>query len=75
MIFRVLRLFMLRYLPRRLFTVLTVIEFVMMARRLYRAATSPVTPPPRVVGRSGFDDADPAAGEDRPAPGPRTGAG
>jgi len=77
MIFRLLRLFMLRYLPRRLFAFLTVIEFVMIARRLYRAAAQPVTAPPRVVGRSGFDDADPAAGEDRPASTPdrRTGAG
>jgi hypothetical protein len=75
MIFRLLRLFLLRYLPRRLFAFLTVIEFVMMARRLYLAATRPVTPPPRLVGRSGFDDADRAVAEDRPAPDRRTGAG
>ena len=56
MVFRFLRLFLLRYLPRRLFTILSVVEFVMLARRVYRA-TSPSTPPePRVVGRSGFDD-------------------
>jgi hypothetical protein len=76
MIFRVLRLLLLRYLPRRLFAFVTVIELVMMARRLYRAATAPVTPPPRLVGRSGFDDdAERAAVADRPAPGPHTGAG
>jgi hypothetical protein len=75
MIFRALRLFMLRYLPRRLFAVLTVIEFVMMARRLYRAASQPVAaaPPPRLVGRSGFDDdADDSAD---PTTVRRTGAG
>jgi len=75
MIFRLLRVFMLRYLPRRLFAFVTVIEFVMMARRLYRAAAQPVTAPPRLVGRSGFDDGDPAADEDRPATDRRTGAG
>lgn len=57
--FRLLRLFFLRFLPRRLFAVVTVIEFVMLARRLYRAAAIPPRPGPRVVGRSGFDD-DPA---------------
>jgi len=68
MIFRVLRLFMLRYLPRRMFAFVTAIELVMLARRLYRSATRPATPPPRLVGRSGFDDAD-------GPPDRRTGAG
>ena len=61
MVFRLLRLFFLRFLPRRLFTLLSVLEFALLARRLYRAASpSAVKPPPRVVGRSGFEDEDPA---------------
>ncbi len=61
MVFRLLRLFFLRFLPRRLFALLSVLEFALLARRLYRAASpSPVKPPPRVVGRSGFEDDDPA---------------
>jgi len=56
MLFRFLRLFLLRYLPRRLFTILSLVEFAVLARRLYRAATPSEVPPPRLVGRSGFDD-------------------
>ena len=56
MIFRFLRLFLLRYLPRRLFTLLSVMEFVLLARRVYRAASPSPVPPPRLVGRSGFED-------------------
>lgn len=60
MVFRLLRLFFLRFLPRRLFTVLSVLEFALLARRLYRAASpSAVKPPARVVGQSGFDDDEP----------------
>ena len=56
MVFRFLRLFMLRYLPRRLFTILSVLELALLLRRLYRAATPSEVPEPRLVGRSGFDD-------------------
>jgi len=56
MVFRFLRLFLLRYLPRRLFTVISFVELALLARRLYRAASPSEVPPPRLVGRSGFDD-------------------
>lgn len=56
MVFRFLRLFLLRYLPRRLFTIVSVVEFVLLARRMYRAASPSRVPEPRLVGRSGFDD-------------------
>jgi len=52
---RYLRLFMLRYLPRRLFAILSLLEFVALARQLWRA-TSPAKPSPKFVGRSGYDD-------------------
>ena len=51
-----LRLFMLRYLPRRLFTILSLVELAFLARRLYRAASPSEVPKSRLVGRSGFDD-------------------
>jgi hypothetical protein len=61
MIFRLLRLFFLRLLPGRLFMLLSVLDFILLARRMYRAASpSAVKPPPKVVGRSGFDDDGPA---------------
>ena len=44
MIFRLLRIFMLRFLPRRMFAFLTVIEFVLMARKLYKSATGTTAP-------------------------------
>ena len=56
MAFRFLRLFFLRILPRRLFTVISFVELALLARRLYRAASPSELPPPRLVGRSGFDD-------------------
>jgi len=68
-IIRVLRLFLLRYLPRRLFAFLTVIELVMLALRLRKAIVPWTTPAPRPVGRSGFDD------EVGPAADRRTGRG
>ena len=65
MIFRLLRLFMLRFLPRRMFAFLTVIEVLLMARKVYRSATTQ-TPPrqPKTVLRpvegNDFDDIEPA---------------
>jgi hypothetical protein len=56
MVFRLFRLILFRYLPRRLFAVVSVLELAWMVRRLYRSATRTEAPPPRVVGRSGFDD-------------------
>ena len=44
MIFRLLRIFMLRFLPRRMFAFLTVIEFVLMARKFYKSATGTTAP-------------------------------
>lgn len=44
MIFKLLRLFLLRYLPRRLFAFLTVIEFALMARKVYKSATGTTAP-------------------------------
>ncbi len=44
MIFRLLRLFLLRFLPRRMFAFLTVIEFVLMARKFYKSATGTTAP-------------------------------
>jgi hypothetical protein len=68
MLFRLLRLFFLRFLPRRMFAFVTFIELAVLARRLYRAAAIPPRPAPRIVGRSGFDD-DPAdvTGRRRPS--------
>jgi hypothetical protein len=47
MIFRLLRLFMLRYLPRRMFAFLTLIEFALMARKLYKSTTAQKPPAKR----------------------------
>jgi hypothetical protein len=63
MIFRLLRIFMLRFLPRRMFAFLTVIEFVLMARKMYRSATSTTAPrPPKTVLKpvdgNDFDDTE-----------------
>jgi hypothetical protein len=47
MTFRLLRLFFLRFLPRRLFAFLTLLEFALMARKVYKSAsgtTAPRTP-------------------------------
>jgi hypothetical protein len=55
MLFRFMRLFFLRFLPRRLFTVISFVELALLARRVYRAASASEVPP-RLVGRSGFDD-------------------
>ena len=63
MIFRLLRIFMLRFLPRRMFAFLTVIEFVLMARKMYRSATGTTAPrPPKTVLKpvdgNDFDDTE-----------------
>ena len=44
MIFRFLRLFLLRFLPRRMFAFLTLIEVALMARKVYKSATSETAP-------------------------------
>lgn len=50
MVFKLLRLFLLRYLPRRLFAFLTVIEFALMARKVYKSATGTTAPrPPKTI--------------------------
>jgi hypothetical protein len=64
MIFRLLRIFMLRFLPRRMFAFLTVIEFVLMARKLYKSATGTTAPrTPKTVLKpvdgNDFDDVEP----------------
>jgi hypothetical protein len=49
---RLLRLFLLRYLPRRMFAFVTLVEFALMARKLYRSATVPKPPAkPKMVLR------------------------
>ena len=44
MIFRFLRLFLLRFLPRRMFAFLTLVEVALMARKVYKSATSTTAP-------------------------------
>ncbi len=61
MIFRFLRLFLLRFLPRRMFAFLTLIEFALMARKVYKSATIAKPPvKPRTVLKpvdgNDFDD-------------------
>ncbi len=61
MIFRLLRLFMLRFLPRRMFAFLTLLEFALMARKVYKSATGTTAPrPPKTVLKpvdgNDFDD-------------------
>ena len=61
MIFKFLRLFLLRYLPRRMFAFLTVIEFALMARKVYKSATGTTAPrPPKTILKpvdgNDFDD-------------------
>jgi hypothetical protein len=64
MLFRLLRIFMLRFLPRRMFAFLTVIEFALMARKLYKSATGTTAPKaPKTVLKpvdgNDFDDVEP----------------
>ena len=75
MVFKLLRLFLLRYLPRRMFAFLTLVEFALMARKFYKSATMqkpPVKPKMvlRPVDGNDFDDvaADPVVieGTSRP---------
>jgi hypothetical protein len=63
MVFKLLRLFLLRYLPRRMFAFLTLVEFALMARKFYKSAT--VQKPPakpkmvlRPVDGNDFDHED-----------------
>jgi hypothetical protein len=60
MTFRLLRLFMLRFLPRRMFAFLTLIELALMARKVYRSATSrtPATGPKTVLRPVDVNDVD-----------------
>lgn len=44
MTFRLLRLFFLRFLPRRLFAIISVVEFALMARKVYKSATGTTAP-------------------------------
>jgi len=44
MTFRLLRLFFLRFLPRRMFAFLTLLEFALMARKVYKSATGTTAP-------------------------------
>lgn len=44
MLFRLLRIFLLRFLPRRMFAFLTFIEFALMARKVYKSATGTTAP-------------------------------
>ena len=44
MLFKLLRLFLLRYLPRRMFAFLTLLEFALMARKVYKSATGTTAP-------------------------------
>ena len=41
---RLLRLFFLRFLPGRLFGIVTIIEFALMARKVYKSATGTTAP-------------------------------
>ena len=65
MIFRLLRLFLLRFLPRRMFAFITLIEVALMARKFYKSATGTTAPrQPKTVLRpvdgNDFDDIDAA---------------
>ena len=44
MMFRFLRLFLLRFLPRRMFAFITLIEVALMARKVYKSATGTTAP-------------------------------
>ena len=44
MLMQILRLLMLRVLPRRLIPILTVLELVLLARRLRRRGRKPMAP-------------------------------
>jgi hypothetical protein len=44
MTFRLLRLFFLRFLPRRLFAIISLLEFALMARKVYKSATGTTAP-------------------------------
>ena len=64
MMFRFLRLFLLRFLPRRMFAFITLIEVALMARKVYKSATgttAPRRPKPvlRPVDGNDFDDLEP----------------
>jgi hypothetical protein len=44
MTFRLLRLFFLRFLPRRMFAIISLLEFALMARKVYKSATGTTAP-------------------------------
>ena len=62
MIFRLLRLFFLRFLPGRLFAIVSLLEFALMARRFYKSTTTPKRPIKPVSGPARTPSSKPSSG-------------